>query len=104
MTYLRKRAEDYAKDAILRLREYLITTEDKVEEAIVDAYEQGYIESDTKDDKPETLAELLNEAPDCRYFREGYCSKDVNDIFCFKEDCAAYCPKEDANNAQKRRK
>lgn len=42
MTDLRKQAEEYAKDAILQLREYVIATEDAVFNAIAEAYEQGY--------------------------------------------------------------
>jgi len=103
MTDLQKQAEEYAKDALKRYNNITIWKVD-VFRLIAEAYEQGWVDCDTKDDKPETLAELLNEAPDCRYFSEGYCNKGLAGTFCEREGCAAYCPKEYAENAQKTRK
>jgi len=87
MNDLQAQAKAYAKD-ILNNSDSEIFSRQEMYYALCDAYEQGWIECE-----PETLAEFLNEAPDCRYFHEGYCSKGLPDTFCERDGCAAYCPK-----------
>lgn len=48
MTDLRKRAEDYAKDALKRYDDIMVWKVD-VFRLVAEAYEQGYIECDTKE-------------------------------------------------------
>lgn len=155
MTDLQAQAKQYAKD-ILNNSDSETFSRQGVYYAVAEAYEQGYIDGDTKDDKPETEAEFfgehpsvfpivgdmepyvyepnkkpdywsvhvdlarctpqqlqilanlhkiqgcinIKEAPDCRYFSEGDCSKGLPGKFCERDGYVAYCPKEYAENAQ----
>jgi len=93
VTDLQAQAKAYAKD-ILNNSDSETFSRQEMYYALCDAYEQGWVDCDTKDEKPETLEEFLNEAPDCRYFSEGYCAKGLPGTFCEREGCVAYYPKE----------
>lgn len=94
MTDLQAQAKDYAKDVILRLRGYIIFSEDVIFDALAEAYEQGYIDCDTKGEQSETQDEYFDDAPDCRYFSDGNCTKGLPGTPCERKGCMAYYPKE----------
>ncbi len=97
MTYLQYQAKQYAV-SVLNNSDSETFTRQELYYALADAYEQGYIDCDTKNDKPEAQDEYFNDAPDCKYFDEGYCRINLPGLRCGRKGCMAYYPKETRNN------
>ncbi len=96
MTDLQARAKAYAV-SVLNNSDSETFTRQEMYYAIAEAYEQGYVDCDTKGEQPETQEEYFNDAPDCRYFRDGNCSKGLPGTPCERKGCMAYYPKDDDN-------
>ncbi len=93
MTDLQAQAKAYAV-SILNNSDSETFTRQEMYYAVAEAYEQGYIDCDTKGEQPETQDEYLNDAPDCKYFDEGYCRINSPGLRCERKGCMAYYPKE----------
>lgn len=95
MTDLQAQATAFAADAMREFSGDIFSREDMYH-AYRDAYEQGWVDCETENERPKTLDEVLSVASDCRYFIGArYCSKGLPGTFCEREGCVAYYPKDD---------
>ncbi len=95
MKTIEQLAREYAGDMLKYHSERFTAIKDYVCDLIADAYVQGWIDRDTKDDKPESLDEFLDISPDCAYFDRGYCRKALPDIICERSKCVAFIKRKD---------
>jgi len=96
MTDLEAQACAYASQIIKSFLDEEVFDREVVFYVVRDAYLQGWKDSRTKGKKPD--------APDCRYFSDGFCSKGLPGTFCERKGCEAYNREKDADKPQKTRK
>ncbi len=93
MTDLQAQAKAYAV-SVLNNSDSETFTRQEMYYALAEAYEQGYIDCDTKGEHPETQDEFFNDAPDCQFFSDGNCAFGLPGTPCERKGCMAYYPKE----------
>lgn len=94
MTQLQAQATAYAADICYHLRLSDVDY-DLVLNLVRDAYEQGWVDCDTKGEVPESQDEYFDQSSDCRWFNEGYCSKALPGTDCERSKCVAYLKRVD---------
>ena len=98
MTDLERQASEYANDRMAHYPDVRILRFD-VRALVEEAYEQGWVDRDTRDMKPETSEEFFGEdkyvlAEDCQWYDRAICRKGLPNITgCNLRGCVCYTPK-----------